>query len=173
MVRAETEIINKLGLHARASAKLTQTCRQLRFEVWMEKRGAPDQRQEHHGRDDAGRRQGFDDGRRDRWRDEQQALEAILGTDRGQVRRGRVSASMSFTLHGLAVSGGIAIGQAHLMSQATLEVSHLVISPRLVDKEVARFEAALARVREEFAAIKGDGTQHTRPSSALSSTCIR
>ena len=34
---------------------------------------------------------------------------------------------VSFTLHGLAVSGGIAIGQAHLISQATLEVSHLVI----------------------------------------------
>ncbi len=61
---------------------------------------------------------------------------------------------MSFTLHGLPVSGGIAIGQAHLMSHATLEVSHLVISPRLVDKEVARFEAAIARVRDEFAALR-------------------
>ena len=62
---------------------------------------------------------------------------------------------MSFTLHGLAVSGGIAIGRAHLMSHATLEVSHLVIAPRLIDKEVARFDAAVARVREEFAALKG------------------
>ena len=63
---------------------------------------------------------------------------------------------MSFTLHGLPVSGGIAIGQAHLISQATLEVSHLLISPRLVEKEVARFEAALLRVREEFAAMKNN-----------------
>ena len=61
---------------------------------------------------------------------------------------------MSFTLHGLPVSGGIAIGQAHLISQATLEVSHLQISPRLVEKEVARFEAALHSVREEFTAMK-------------------
>ena len=61
---------------------------------------------------------------------------------------------MSFTLHGLAVSGGIAIGQAHLISQATLEVSHLVIAPRMVEKEVARLEAALTRVRAEFDAIK-------------------
>lgn len=67
---------------------------------------------------------------------------------------------MSFTLHGLPVSAGIAIGQAHLMSHATLEVSHLVIAPRLVDKEVARFEAALARVREEFASLK-ERTQHS------------
>ncbi len=61
---------------------------------------------------------------------------------------------MSFTLHGLPISGGIAIGQAHLISQATLEVSHLQISPRLVEKEVARFEAALHSVRKEFTAMK-------------------
>ena len=62
--------------------------------------------------------------------------------------------TMSFTLHGLAVSNGIAIGQAHLISQATLEVSHLVISPRMVEKEVARFETALAQVRNEFKHLK-------------------
>jgi phosphotransferase system enzyme I (PtsI) len=45
---------------------------------------------------------------------------------------------MSFTLHGLGVSGGIAIGRALLMSHATLEVSHLTIAPRMVDKELAR-----------------------------------
>ncbi|MEF8699527.1 MAG: phosphoenolpyruvate--protein phosphotransferase [Candidatus Accumulibacter sp. UW26] len=67
---------------------------------------------------------------------------------------------MSFTLHGLPVSSGIAIGQAHLMSHATLEVSHLVIAPRMVDREVARFEAALQRVREEFVNLKGR-MQHT------------
>ena len=62
--------------------------------------------------------------------------------------------TMSFTLHGLPVSGGIAIGQAHLISQATLEVSHLVIAPRMVEKEVARFESAMASVRAEFDAMK-------------------
>ena len=67
---------------------------------------------------------------------------------------------MSFTLHGLAVSGGIAIGQAHLISQATLEVSHLVIAPRMVEKEVARFETALAQVRHEFATMK-IGMEHS------------
>ncbi len=61
---------------------------------------------------------------------------------------------MSFTLHGLAVSNGIAIGQAHLISQATLEVSHLVIAPRMVEKEVARFETALTHVRDEFKLLK-------------------
>ncbi|MEF8729989.1 MAG: HPr family phosphocarrier protein [Accumulibacter sp.] len=37
MVRAEAEIRNKLGLHARASAKLTQLAGGFSSEVWMEK----------------------------------------------------------------------------------------------------------------------------------------
>ena len=66
---------------------------------------------------------------------------------------------MSFTLHGLGVSGGIAIGVAHLISHATLEVAHLTIAPRMVDKEVARFEAALEQVKCELAAMK-ESTEH-------------
>ena len=37
MVRQETEIVNKLGLHARASAKLTQLAGSFKCEVWMAK----------------------------------------------------------------------------------------------------------------------------------------
>jgi phosphocarrier protein len=37
MARAETEIINKLGLHARASAKLTQLAGRFESDIWMEK----------------------------------------------------------------------------------------------------------------------------------------
>jgi len=37
MVRAETAILNKLGLHARASAKLTQLASHFASDVWMEK----------------------------------------------------------------------------------------------------------------------------------------
>ena len=37
MARAEIEISNKLGLHARASAKLTQLAGSFNSEVWMEK----------------------------------------------------------------------------------------------------------------------------------------
>jgi phosphocarrier protein len=33
--RREVEIVNKLGLHARASAKLTQTAAQFSSEVWI------------------------------------------------------------------------------------------------------------------------------------------
>lgn len=37
MPKLETEIINKLGLHARASAKLTQVAGSFPCEVWMER----------------------------------------------------------------------------------------------------------------------------------------
>lgn len=37
MISKETEIINKLGLHARASAKLTQTAGKFISEVWISK----------------------------------------------------------------------------------------------------------------------------------------
>jgi phosphocarrier protein HPr len=37
MARAEIEISNNLGLHARASAKLTQLAASFNSEVWMEK----------------------------------------------------------------------------------------------------------------------------------------
>ncbi|MGL1833682.1 HPr family phosphocarrier protein [Rhodocyclaceae bacterium SMB388] len=39
MARKEVEIINKLGLHARASAKLTQTASQFGSHVWLERNG--------------------------------------------------------------------------------------------------------------------------------------
>ena len=35
MIQKEIEIINKLGLHARASAKLTQLAAKFKSEVWM------------------------------------------------------------------------------------------------------------------------------------------
>ena len=37
MLTQETEIINKLGLHARASAKLTQVAGRYKCEVWLSK----------------------------------------------------------------------------------------------------------------------------------------
>jgi phosphocarrier protein HPr len=37
MIKQEIEIINKLGLHARASSKLTQTASQFASDIWIEK----------------------------------------------------------------------------------------------------------------------------------------
>ena len=61
---------------------------------------------------------------------------------------------MSFTLHGLAVSGGIAIGQAHLISQATLEVSHLDFEEFLASYE--SMTLALATHLRELTSYRED-----------------
>jgi phosphocarrier protein HPr len=39
MIKESIEIINKLGLHARASTKFTQTASQFKSDVWVEKNG--------------------------------------------------------------------------------------------------------------------------------------
>ncbi len=64
------------------------------------------------------------------------------------------ASSASFTLHGAGVSGGIAIGHAHLVSTARLEVAHYEIAPQGIAAEIARFDAAIAQVRGELAALQ-------------------
>jgi phosphotransferase system enzyme I (PtsI) len=64
------------------------------------------------------------------------------------------ASSASFTLHGAGVSGGIAIGHAHLVSTARLEVAHYEIAPQGIEAEIARFDAAIAQVRGELAALE-------------------
>ena len=39
MLQREVEIINKLGLHARASAKLTQVAGRFEAEIWLSRNG--------------------------------------------------------------------------------------------------------------------------------------
>jgi phosphoenolpyruvate-protein phosphotransferase (PTS system enzyme I) len=57
---------------------------------------------------------------------------------------------VSFTLHGLGVSGGIAIGHAHLVTSASLEVDHYQIPEEFIAREVKRFEKAVKLVRTEL-----------------------
>ena len=60
----------------------------------------------------------------------------------------------SFTLHGAGVSGGIAIGHAHLFSTARLEVAHYEIGAEEIDAELARFDKAIAQVQGELDALQ-------------------
>jgi len=61
---------------------------------------------------------------------------------------------MSFTMHGVGVSNGIAIGHAHLVSHALLEVAHYVVPAHLVEEEVHRFTQAIETVRADLEAIR-------------------
>ncbi len=71
---------------------------------------------------------------------------------------------MTFTLHGLAVSPGIAIGRAHLVSHATIEVAHYTIREKDIDAEVARFDAAVVAVKAELDALHQDTMAPGAPS---------
>jgi len=60
----------------------------------------------------------------------------------------------SFTLHGAGVSGGIAIGYAHLVSTARLEVAHYELAPEAIEDEIRRFDDAIAEVRGELIGLQ-------------------
>ena len=64
------------------------------------------------------------------------------------------TSSSSFSIHGIGVSSGIAIGQAHLVSNALLEVVHYVLPENLVDEEIARFADAVNTVKHDLETIR-------------------
>jgi phosphotransferase system enzyme I (PtsI) len=68
----------------------------------------------------------------------------------------------SFTLHGAGVSGGIAIGYAHLVSSARLEVAHYEVAPGDIEAEIRRFEDAIRQVRGELIQMQA-GVGHSAP----------
>jgi phosphotransferase system enzyme I (PtsI) len=65
---------------------------------------------------------------------------------------------MPFTLHGLPVSQGIAIGHVHLVSHALLEVSHYHVAPKHLADEIERLDDALATVQGELVGLKAATT---------------
>jgi phosphoenolpyruvate-protein phosphotransferase (PTS system enzyme I) len=73
---------------------------------------------------------------------------------------------MSFSLFGLAVSPGIAIGRAHLISHATLEVSQYRLRDRDIENEIIRFDRAFAEVRAEFESVRTEATAPGTPAEA-------
>lgn len=70
---------------------------------------------------------------------------------------------MSFVLHGIGVSDGIAIGRAQLVSHATIEVAHYSILPEQVPAEVERLTHALQMVQKELENLHGAMTAGDAP----------
>src|SRR5580704_7314240 len=70
---------------------------------------------------------------------------------------------MSLVLHGIGVSGGIAIGRAQLVSHATIEVAHYTITPAQVPAEVERLTQALQSVQKELENLHGAMTAGDTP----------
>ncbi|RNF29511.1 phosphoenolpyruvate-protein phosphotransferase [Massilia aurea] len=56
----------------------------------------------------------------------------------------------SFLLHGIPVSRGIAIGRAHLLTPAALDVKHYLVADDQVENEVRRLQDAIAAVHRNL-----------------------
>ena len=57
---------------------------------------------------------------------------------------------MTFSIHGLNVSRGVAIGRAVLVASSRLDVAHYFIEPEQVDAEIQRVLAARTLVVDEI-----------------------
>ncbi|WP_183076306.1 phosphoenolpyruvate--protein phosphotransferase [Burkholderia mallei] len=68
---------------------------------------------------------------------------------------------VSFTLHGIPVSRGIAIGRAYLIAPAALDVAHYLIEAERIEAEIERFRTALGAVRRELDVLRADLTDDT------------
>ncbi|MCD6026297.1 MAG: ptsP [Solimicrobium sp.] len=62
----------------------------------------------------------------------------------------------SFTLQGIPVSRGIAIGRAHLLHPAALEVQHYLVAQEKVEAEVQRLQNALLDAERELQKIRSE-----------------
>jgi len=65
-------------------------------------------------------------------------------------RRSTGSSMASFLLHGIPVSRGIAIGRAHLLTPAALDVKHYLVPEEQVEAEVRRLQDAIAAVHRNL-----------------------
>ncbi|MGE5617283.1 MAG: phosphoenolpyruvate--protein phosphotransferase, partial [Bacillota bacterium] len=58
--------------------------------------------------------------------------------------------TVCFTMHGIGVSGGIAIGHAHLFAGMSAEAHHYEISGADIGREQRRYDRAIKEVRDEL-----------------------
>jgi phosphotransferase system enzyme I (PtsI) len=61
---------------------------------------------------------------------------------------------MSFTVHGLAVSRGIAIGRAVIVASSRVDVAHYFVKAEQVDAEIERLRSARKAVVEEIGRVQ-------------------
>ena len=83
-------------------------------------------------------------------------MSARIDEDRADAKEAPPAAKQaaSFTLHGTGVAAGIAIGRAHLVSSARLEVDHTEVSADRIEEEIGRFDSALGQVRGELIGLR-------------------
>ena len=73
------------------------------------------------------------------------------------------TSTVSFTMHGIGVSSGIAIGHAHLFIGMATEVDHYEVAPGEILREQRRYDRAVKDVREELKEL-ADSVRHSAAS---------
>ena len=68
--------------------------------------------------------------------------------------------TVAFTMHGIGVSGGIAIGHAHLFAGMTAEAAHYEVAAADVPREQRRYDRAVREAREDLRSLAA-GMRHT------------
>ncbi len=137
VIACSAEIVNPLGLHARAAARSSTWPAALPAAIRVARGSARDGRQEHHGPPAPCRRPGQHDHHHRRRHRRAGGGERALRPDRQRLRRGVMR------LTGLGVSPGIGIGRALVLKQRTRELRFRV-PPAGVARELERLRAAAA-----------------------------
>ncbi|RTL49107.1 MAG: phosphoenolpyruvate--protein phosphotransferase [Rhodocyclaceae bacterium] len=70
---------------------------------------------------------------------------------------------MTFSIFGLAVSQGIAIGRAHLVSHAIMEVAQYQLRDKDIPAEISRLEKAFATTAAELESLRAEATAPGSP----------
>ena len=70
---------------------------------------------------------------------------------------------MTFSIHGLAVARGIAIGRAVLVASSRVDVAHYFIQPDQVGAEIGRLRKARNAVVEELTRLQNELTSDAPP----------
>jgi phosphotransferase system enzyme I (PtsI) len=73
---------------------------------------------------------------------------------------------VALTLHGIAVSRGIAIGRAQIIDPVRLDVAHYLIEPDRIEEEVRRLDDAVAVVVNELYSLESDLPSESPPEFA-------
>lgn len=61
-----------------------------------------------------------------------------------------------FSLNAIPVARGIAIGRAHMLAPAALDVKHYLVNAKQIDAEILRLKNAIAAVHQELLTIAND-----------------
>ena len=77
---------------------------------------------------------------------------------------------MTFTIHGISASKGIAIGRVYTVDRGRPEATERSLEPSQIEAEVERFDRAVDAARLELRAVKAGSPWARRRRSRRSST---